>query len=420
MDDFVLKGDLCWSAGPGRLVCREGGFAVCEKGVCRGVFDSLPERWRKLPVRDYGGRLVTPGLVDLHTHASQFSLRAMGMDCELLEWLDRYAFPEEAKFADPSYARRAYGDFVAELRAGATTRAVIFATVHTDATLLLMEKLERSGLRAFVGKVSMDRNCPAALCERDGAAAAAEWLSRCAAFQKVRPILTPRFLPSCSDSLLYDLAELQRRTGAPVQSHLSENPGEVALVAQLCPDSSSYADAYLRRGLFGGEARTVMAHCVYSTAAERELIRSRGVFVAHCPQSNADIASGIAPVRRFLSEGLSVGLGTDVAGGFSASLWRAMADAIAVSKLRWRLTGDGDAPLTAAEAFYLATAGGGRFFGNVGTFEPGAEFDAVVFDDSALAAPFPLSLPQRLERMIYLGDEKARLVGKYVAGEQLF
>ena len=162
-----------------------------------------------------------------------------------------------------------------------------------------------------------------------------------------------------------------------------------------------------------------MAHCVHSTQAELERMKERGVFVAHCPQSNVNIASGAAPARRYLDEGLNMGLGTDVAGGFSLSILRAMADAVQCSKLRWRLQDQALKPLTAAEAFWLGTAGGGAFFGKVGRFLPGYDFDAVVLDDRRLAAARPFTLEERLERAIYLSDERD-IEKKFVMGTELF
>lgn len=374
-----------------------------------------------VPVEDFGRALVIPGLNDLHTHAPQYAFRGTGMDLELLDWLEKYTFPEEGRYAGEAYARKAYGLFVEELKNGPTTRACIFATTHVPATLLLMDLLENSGLSTLVGKVSMDRDCPEAIREETGEALGAvrEWLERSGGYQRTRPILTPRFIPSCTDPLLEGLGQLQRETGLPVQSHLSENPGEIALVESLCPWARSYGHAYDRFGLFGGEGcPTVMAHCVHSAPAEVELMAERGVFVAHCPQSNANLASGIAPVRAYLDRGIPVGLGTDVAGGHSLSMFRAVTDAVQVSKLRWRLADSGLAPLTFPEALWLATRGGGAFFGKVGALEPGYAADLLVLDDSDLPAPRALSPEERLEQIFYLGSHR-NVRHKYVAGERI-
>jgi guanine deaminase len=150
-----------------------------------------------------------------------------------------------------------------------------------------------------------------------------------------------------------------------------------------------------------------------------ELMRENGVFVAHCPASNMNLSSGIAPIRKYLDLDMKVGLGSDVAGGHSDSIFRAMTDAIQVSKMYWRHVDQKAKPVTFPEAFYMATRGGGEFFGRVGSFESGYDFDAVVLDDSALAHPQELSVPERLERAVYLGLDSHGIRAKYAAGEQI-
>lgn len=286
----------------------------------------------------------------------------------------------------------------------------------------LMDLMEATGLKTMVGKVNMDRNCPDFLVEESAEASLREtrlWLEEIKGrYSNTQPILTPRFIPTCTDELMEKLKGLQKQYGLPVQSHLSENMGEIAWVKELCPWSECYGDVYDHFGLFGGDVKTIMAHCVWSGEEETERLRERGVYVAHCPQSNTNLSSGIAPVRRYLDQELKVGLGTDVAGGSSASVFRAMADAIQVSKLRWRLQDESLKPLTVTEAFYLGTKGGGSFFGKVGSFEVDYEFDALVLNDSGLRHPQPLNLQERLERFIYLADER-HIEAKYVAGKKV-
>lgn len=419
---FALKGNICFSMDQKHMTIAEKSWAVCENGVSRGVFSELPERYRGIPQRDFGDRMILPGLIDLHVHAPQYAFRGLGMDLELIDWLNTNTFPEEQQYADEEYARRAYDIFVQDLVHSATTRACIFATLHTPATLLLMRRLEQAGMSAFVGKVNMDRNCPDGLREQGAEQAAADteaWISQCSEFEHVKPILTPRFVPTCSDELMERLSVLQKKYELPVQSHLSENLGEIAWVSELSPQARFYGDAYHRFGMFGGSCPTIMAHCVHSGADELALMKEQGVFIAHCPQSNTNLSSGIAPVRTFLDMDIPTGLGSDVAGGFSLSIFRAMADAVQCSKLRWRLTDQDLAPLKIEEVFYLATKGGGSFFGKVGSFEDGYEFDAVVLDDSVLRSPRRLSVLQRLERLIYLAEDRF-LTAKYVQGRQIF
>ena len=345
------------------------------------------------------------------------------MDMELLEWLNVNTFPEEAKYRELDYARKAYEIFTENLKKSATTRACIFATVHREATLLLMDLLEEAGLGTMVGKVNMDRNCPDYLREgsaKESAAETVEWIRDVEhkKYKYTSPILTPRFIPSCTDELMENLKKIQLRYSLPVQSHLSENISEIAWVKELCPQAEFYGDAYDRFGLFGADAPTVMARCVHSDEREIKRMKENKVFIAHCPESNMNVSSGIAPVRRFLEEGLHVGIGSDVAGGTTENLFTAMAHAIQASKLRWRIQDESLKPLKAEEVFYMATKGGGEFFGKVGSFEEGYEFDVVVLDDSRLKHPQYLDIQKRLERMIYLADDR-EIAAKYVGGRKI-
>lgn len=423
MANFVLKGHICQSLDERHLGIRENHYLVCLENRCAGVYPILPTKYRGLPMTDHGDRLIIPGMTDLHLHAPQFSFRGLGMDMELLDWLNTNTFPEEAKYADLDYARTAYSQFVAHLRRSETTRACIFATVHVPATQLLMDLMEQSGLVSYVGKVNMNRNAPLYLAEPSTIASVRNtrlWLEETAGkWQRTKPILTPRFIPSCTDDLMYRLADLRAEFDVPVQSHLSENYSEIAWVKELVPTARNYGDAYRKFGLFGGDHRCIMAHCVHSDTLEMEYMRQNGVFIAHSPESNMNLASGVAPIKKFLDYGLKVGLATDVAGGSQESMFRAMTHAIQASKLRWRLQDQSVAPLTFDMVFYLATRGGGAFFGDVGAFEPGYEFDAVVLDDSNLDHPQPLSVRERLERTAYLGDDR-NIYAKYVAGTKLF
>lgn len=421
--NFVLKGNICYSEDATHLRTVEAGYLVCEEGICAGVFETLPEKYASFPVTDCGEKMITPGLVDLHVHAPQYAFRGLGMDLELLDWLNTNTFPEESKYRDIGYAKEAYGIFADAMKKSATTRACIFGTIHNEATELLMDLMEDTGMKTMIGKVNMDRNSPDYLCEESAAQSAAdtvEWLEETAGkYQNVAPILTPRFIPSCTDELMRKLKEIQVKYHLPVQSHLSENQGEIAWVQELCPDSKFYGDAYDQFGLFGGDVKTIMAHCVSSTDPEIELMKEKGVYIAHCPESNTNLSSGIAPVRLYIDKGMNVGLGSDVAGGSRESIFYAMAHAIQVSKLRWRLKDESLKPLTVEEAFYLGTMGGGSFFGKVGSFLEGYEFDALVLDDSTIRHPQPLTLKERLERFIYLSDDR-HIAGKYVAGCRIF
>lgn len=423
MKSFVLKGNICYSGGRDSICLKPDSYLVCEDGICAGVFTSLPERYAALLLVDYGDQIIIPGMTDLHVHGPQFSFRGLGMDMELLDWLDTYTFPEESKYANLDYAERSYSQFADAMRRSATTRAAVFATIHAPATALLMEKMEASGLVSYVGKVNMNRNSPDYLREKSVEQALEDterWICETKdRFSGTKPIITPRFIPTCTDELMHGLRRLVEKYNLPVQSHISENYREIALVQELCPDSKFYGDAYDRYGLFGGDHPCIMAHCVHSGDTELELMKKNGVFIAHSPLSNSNIASGVAPVSKYLEAGLNVALASDIAGGETENLFRSFAHALRASKLRWRLLDQEVRPLSVDEAFYIATLGGGRFFGKVGSFEAGYEMDALVLDDSALPHPQELSLRARLERLLYLSDDR-QIAAKYVRGKKLF
>ena len=428
-NSFIIKGNICQTVSSKELDLHEKAYVVCENGVSRGIFEKLPEKYADFPVYDYGDALIFPGMVDMHVHAPQYAFRGTSMDLELMDWLNRYTFPEEEKYENLEYAEKAYSLFVSALKKGATTRACIFATRHRYATELLMKLMEESGLVSYVGKVNMDREASEKLTEKSADMSAYEtfgWINAVKdKFENTKPILTPRFIPCCTDKLMEELREIQMAYGIPVQSHLSESKGEIDFVKFLRPENAFYGDSYNEYDLFGKnddidtDVKTVMAHCVWSTDEEVELMRKNGVFVAHCPASNMNLTSGIAPIRKYLDLGLNVGLGSDIAGGHSESIFRAITDTIQVSKMYFRMVNESYKPLVFSEAFYLATKGGGKFFGKVGSFEDGYEFDAIVMNDDALAHPQPLNLAERMERAVYLGLDEKGLTAKYVAGKKV-
>lgn len=423
-EGFVLHGAVVYSEGPDNLVTYDDAYVVCVDGLSKGVYTTLPEEYRSLPMTDAWDKLIMPGMVDLHIHAPQYQIRGNGMDMELIDWLVTYAFPEEAKYSDLSYAERAYDLFVEDLYVGPTTRACVFATADPDATLGLMDMLEDTGLKTYVGKVNMDRYVPDYYVEdtEESLELTRSWLDACeeSGYVNTQPIITPRFTPSCSRELMSGLAELAEEYGVPAQSHISENIHEIEWVSELEPDASCYADTYVKAGIIGEGIKTVMAHCVWSGDEETEIFENYGVYIAHSPESNTNLCSGAAPVKKYLEMGLHVGLATDVSGGSSASMFSAMRSAIWASKLRYRLYDETLEPLTLSEVFYMATKGGGEFFGNVGSFEEGYEFDAIIVDDEQIMTMREdMTAAERAERVIYLADDR-HVVGKYVAGRKLF
>ena len=236
-----------------------------------------------------------------------------------------YTHLDVYKRQDTEYAKKAYSIFANDMKYSATTRFSAFGTLHVEGTEVLMELLEAANLKGYIGKVNMDRNGPDYLQEKDARTSAADtrrWIEDVKdKYKNIKPILTPRFTPSCSDELMGYLSEIQKEYKLPMQSHLSENLSEIAWVQELCPSTSCYGEAYSQFDMFGVDCRTIMAHCVHCPDKEIEMMREGGVFVAHCPESNSNLSSGIAPIRKYLERGVKVGMGSDIAGGTVLSLF---------------------------------------------------------------------------------------------------
>ena len=428
-DNYILKGDISYSTSINNLETLKDAYVICVDGKSKGVFKEIPEEYKSLKIYDYSNKLIIPGLVDLHIHASQYSYRGMGMDLELMEWLNENAFPEESKYQNLEYAKKSYQIFANAIKKSATTHLSIFATRHRLATEALMEQMEETGLISYIGKINMDKDDTNLLNEESAEHSYIEtvkWIEKTKnKFENTKPILTPRFIPSCTTELLEKLYIVQNEYNIPVQSHLSENLDEIAYVNETFPNSLFYGDVYNKYGLFGGlnknnkDVKTLMAHCVYSSDKEIKLMKDNNVFVVHCPASNTNISSGIAPMRKYINEGLNIGLGSDVAGGHTESMFRAITDTIQVSKLYWRLINQNYKPLNFEEAFYLATKGGGKFFGNVGSFEENFDFSAVVLNTDLLEYPFEHTVKQRLESAIYNNLDLYGVIAKFVKNKKI-
>ncbi len=416
---IIYKGHIMFTESPEKFTILENGFIIVEDNKVKMVASVLPEEYKNTSVKDFGNKIIIPGFVDLHLHAPQFPNCGLGLDKELLPWLEEYTFPEEAKYKDTSYAKKVYSRVVEELWKNGTTRSVIFASIHKESTGLLFDLLVKAGLGAYVGKVNMDRNCPDFIREdsQQSLRDTREYLEAHIGKSKlVKPIITPRFVPTCSIEILEELGKMANEFDVPIQSHLSENTGEVEWVKELHPEHKNYASVYDSYSLFG-QKPTIMAHCIYNTEEEVGLMKDNEVYVAHCPHSNLNLSSGIMPVRYFLDKGVNVGLGSDISGGHKIGISNAMSVAAQVSKIKWLETNKELAPLTTPEVFYLGTKGGGKFFGKVGSFEEGYEFDALIIDDSNFFGD-DLTLEERIQRFIYLGDDR-NIVERYVAGSKV-
>lgn len=418
MSTTIIKGNIIHTPTKDKFQCVRNGFLIAEDNKIVGVYDKLPESYNDYEITDYKDNLIVPALCDMHVHAPQFVYRGIGLDLQLMQWLEKYAFPTESKFSDLSYARPFYEAFADTLVKYGTTHAVIFATIHVPATTLLMDVLEERKIVAYVGKINMDTLCPDSL--NEGSANSIEqtevFIKECLnKYKYVKPAIMPRFIPTCTSEVLDGIGKLAAKYNLPIHSHISEDIGEMEIVRARYPEYQNDGEVYDHFGLY--DDKTIMAHFIYPTEEELDLTAKNGVTIAHCPQSNANVAAGLPPIRRMLDKGIKVGLGSDIAGGYSPSIFRAMAEAVMISKLKWLESGKEDSFLTMPESFFLGTKGGGQFFGKVGSFEPGFELDAVIIDDASLGInQDSLTLEERIERVIHISDDR-NVKARYVAGE---
>ncbi len=412
----IYKGNFIDCPTIGQLRVLENHYIETQDGVITDISDKpiLGEE-----IVDFKNTIVIPGLCDMHLHAPQYANRGFGLDLPLLPWLETYTFPEEKKYKDEEYAKKLYPFLVKDVIKNGTTKACFFSSIHLNSSKILCDVIEQSGMRAFVGKVNMDRNSPDFLVETTDQSIddTLNFVEATKKHKNVKPIITPRFVPSCSKKLMQELGNIANRHNVPVQSHLSENLNEIKWVKELEPETDSYCEVYEKYGLVGDNVRSIMAHCVSCSEQELLMLKKYNVLVAHCPESNANISSGIAPVFDMLSRGISVALGSDIAAGTSLSVLDAAALAVRVSKLRRALFSENNIDFKVA--LYLATSAGQLFFGEQPGFAKGNLFDAVVIDDSNFAASDSIGFEQRVGRIVFLSGER-NITSVYANGQRIF
>ncbi len=400
MELIILKGTIVYAKSLIELEIIENGYLVSEDGKIVGTYQELPKKYLGKAYIDYSNHLILQTFSDMHLHAPQLPMLGMGYDLELLEWLNNYTYKTEAKFNDLDYARTIYHRLARKLIENGTTRFCMFSSLHKDATLILMDELEKAGLTGYVGKVNMDLG-PSILNETtsDSIINTNKWLDATKKFKLIKPIITPRFTISCSNELLKFLGETAKKYNLPIQSHLSENLNEINMVKQMHPNCSEYYQTYKQFSLWNN--RTLMAHCVWSNKFERQAIRDAGVYVVHCANSNLNLCSGLAPIRQMLSEGIKVVLGSDISGGDSLNVFDIIRTTINVSKMKSVTDENHPQCLSINEAWYLATSATNEFFGEKAGIVPGNSLNIMIVNDDELIGSNRLSTTERFERLIY-------------------
>ena len=403
IDDPDKSSDAWEYIEDGLLILKLG--QVTALGNTDDWFDFLPDG---VEFHDYTGKLIMPGFIDTHAHYPQTDIIA-SYGAQLLEWLEKYTFPTEAKFSDINVANASAEFFCDELLRNGTTTSGVFSTIHPESVDAIFSAAQKRDMRLISGKVMMDRNAPDFLCDtaqssyEDSAQLIEKWHHKGRALYAV----TPRFAPTSTIAQLRMAGKLLREyEGLYLQTHVAENADEVAWVSELFPDRRSYLDVYDHYGLLG--ERSIYAHCIHLDQADRESMADSGAAMSFCPTSNLFLGSGLFDLDQARENNIRVGVGTDVGGGTSFSILQTLNEAYKVCQMSGQI-------LTSMKAFYLATLGGAKslYLDHVlGNFEIGKEADFVVLDLNATALmkrrmAISDSIQDQLFALMMLGDDRS-------------
>ena len=409
-DPFIGGPDMARHDMRGGVLIRDGHILATGDGA------TLRARHPQATVTDHGAALILPGLIDAHAHYPQTAIIA-SWGKRLIDWLNTYTFPEEARFSDPAYAAEVAGRYLDLLLANGTTTVASYCTIHPESTEAFFAAAQARGMRALAGKTCMDRDtAPAFL--RDTAQSAHDdskaLLTRWHGKDRLSYILTPRFSPTSTPEQLEGLGSLwAEHPDCLMQTHLSEQTDEIAWVRSLYPQARDYLDTYEAHGLLGPNG--LYGHAIHLEPREIDRLAEVGAAVVHCPTSNSFIGSGLFDMG--LRARLRVGLATDTGGGSSFSMLRTMAAAYEIAQLR-------GTALHPSELLWLATGGSAealRLGDRIGRLAPGYEADLVVLDLAstpaiAQAMARAEDIWQAVFPTIMMGDDRA-IRQVYVAGK---
>ena len=399
----IYHGNIVFSRTEKELAEYRNGYIVVERGVVEGIYERVPDRFCGVPVRDFDSGVMIPAFSDLHTHAPQYPQRGVKTDALLKDWLEKYTFPLEGRFSDPEFADAVYDAFIGDMIRRGTMHVVTFGTIHEQATGMLIEKLEKKGIDAYVGKVNMDENGPEYLCERteDSLSVTERFLEKYCANRRAKPILTPRFAPTCSGELLTGLGKLAKKYDVGMQTHLVESLWEKKETLRLFPDCSCDTEVYEKAGLFG-HGPLVGAHFIFPSEEDIRLLNRYSGYAVQCPEATVNVIAGIMPTALLSERSVKLGLGSDVAAGQSLGIFSQAAKSVQLSKIKSFYEPENKV-VSFAQAFFMATKQGGSLFGKTGSLEKGYAFDALVID--GLSDEFaPLSPVETVERFCYAGS----------------
>lgn len=417
-------------------VTQHDGVIVFIEEDYQGNLVELAQKWdpnltpNEIRIIDHSNNVdgfFFPGFIDTHIHASQYPNSGLFGKTTLLDWLNEYTFPLESKLNDLHIANQIYNKIIQRTLSHGTTTAAYYTTIHLNSSKLMARLCLEHNQRAFIGKICMNQNSPSYYIEsstEESIETTNQLIEYIAGLEndKVRPVITPRFAPSCDEKLLTQLGQLAQTYNLPIQTHLSENVNELKWVKELFPQNSSYTDVYDRNGLL--TEKTILAHCIHLEDSELDMIKAKRSGISHCPISNSCLGSGECPTRKILNKGIKVGLGTDVSAGYSPSILDVARHAHMVSRHLAKHENDDSLKLSTTECLYLATMGGAHVMDlqdSIGSFEINKKFDSQFIDLAAKGSPIDLfpweKDTEKLQKWFFSGDDR-NVIAVWVGGKE--
>ena len=389
----IIHADIVYSEDREHLAVHPDSYIAVDKGRVKGIWPVIPEEYRNVPVTDHGNGVLIPAFSDLHVHAPQYLNRGLEMDLLLEDWLNKCTFPLEAKYADP-----------------------VYGTIHSEAASYLIERMDSAGIKGFVGKINMDRSAPADLTEdpEESVRETEAFLEKYSSNRNTKPILTPRFAPTCTGKLLYDLGKLGKKYGAGMQTHLVESLWEAEQARLLFPECSCDTEIYEKAGLMDN-GPVIGGHFIFPSEDDIRIMQKYDSYAVQCPDATISVIAGIMQTGALLDRGMKIGLGSDISAGHHIGVYTQVARAVQLSKLKEFYEPEGNRRISFPEAFWMAAKQSGGLFGGTGSLEPGSVFDALVIDGLSDAAR-ELSPAQTVERFCYIGT-KENIKARYMNGE---
>lgn len=398
---------------------KDAYLCVDDKGKVEGIFENLQKGMEETEITELGNRLLIPSFVDAHIHSSQLPNAGLGYDMPFPKWLVKLTYPTEEKYKEPKNYRMINKRLISEYFKYGVMHGVVMSSTDHEATADLFEQYIESGMCALIGKMNSDLPTYGTAAEStEQSIRETEKLIKTYANKTphVNYAVSPEFVPTCSDELLEYLGNAVKVHRLPVITHAAEGAEDVKIVKERFPSLKTYGNVLRHFGLFG---QTTAAGIHYNLATDEELtyMAEKGIIYVQCPNSGMDMGTErLLPIRRAMDKGVPCALGSDIAGGHTCNMFKVMVSAMQLSRIVSLY--EPYEPLSTSEAFYLATKGGGKFFGETGSFEKGYYFNALVLDDT-LIDPFLVEDPvNRLQKIIYKGDPVC-IIGRFCRGKKI-